>query len=375
MDGDKGKDVDRKKVRSPTQKIPKKSEPKTTRKEKPEELTGIQNQTQPVQKIPEEWRAKGSAVDALSTQVKLWYVFRDRPPSVPKYVYERYSASTRREHVRWLFKIRTYKSSLPFETAVVELVLEEAAKGNWSATTLSRTLGTVKSALAALPVYTNQKDGILLPTNGIFDAALRRAQRIARAHVSSFPPPLTEEAYNATLEVLRGTKSHTMLLTMWLLAARASDVRSLKPADLEWAVSEEKEILACTYTGGKGVFFRGAYTSKTVVEPWQKKEIKGICGMASGELFGEADQRKLAAALKQKGFECRSVRKGRLCLLAEAGIPDDELMQISGHTSKRTLHRYLRFGRSSATSTNAALQVYHFLEDVEEDEEDEEPVY
>jgi integrase len=40
----------------------------------------------------------------------------------------------------------------------------------------------------------------------------------------------------------------------------------------------------------------------------------------------------------------RSIRRGSLTTLAEQGVPEDVLMQVSGHASVQTLKRYLGYG-------------------------------
>ena len=44
-------------------------------------------------------------------------------------------------------------------------------------------------------------------------------------------------------------------------------------------------------------------------------------------------------------LECRSIRRGALQSMAVNGVAEDIIMMISGHTQRRTLHRYLAWGK------------------------------
>ena len=49
-----------------------------------------------------------------------------------------------------------------------------------------------------------------------------------------------------------------------------------------------------------------------------------------------------------KTMEARSIRRGSLQTMASAGVPNADLMRYSGHSSERTLLRYLNWGAKAS---------------------------
>ena len=54
-----------------------------------------------------------------------------------------------------------------------------------------------------------------------------------------------------------------------------------------------------------------------------------------------------------EGCKARSVRRGSLQAMAQAGVPLELLMRFSGHTQEKTLLRYLNWGALTANLQGA----------------------
>lgn len=257
---------------------------------------------------------------SLFEEARTWFIFRERPPQVTKFVYEKYSKAARSEILRLLFRIKFesamgHYSGQTMGTAIVHIVLEMGTKAGWAPTTLARMLGTAKTAMQALPVFTSAADGIDVTQDPIFHAAITRAQKMAKAHVPSGPTPMTETDFRKAQEALRGSGGQVLLQAMWCLAARASDVRSLLREDvtLEDVTDRDQRciLITASYRDGKGVAFRGPYSAKTVAEGAVALSFKNkVLATPHGtHIFTEADQKAVAKAVKELGLECRSIRK------------------------------------------------------------------
>jgi len=58
--------------------------------------------------------------------------------------------------------------------------------------------------------------------------------------------------------------------------------------------------------------------------------------------------------MKTKGLELRSIRKGALLHMAAKGVTPEEMILFSGHTSVKTLRRYLNWGVADKATANRA---------------------
>ena len=156
-----------------------------------------------------------------------------------------------------------------------------------------------------------------------------------------------------------------VLLLGWYHAARAANAADLK--------IEEMKIAPATdlHPGDRGyqwsVTWMRAKTSAKVgpytTHSWISTEIfqmltTAMEGRQSGHIVPKGE---IPAVLKQvreslpPGYDLRSMRRGSLTALAKAGVPLDTVMTFSGHTTVKSLLRYLRRGMHAGDRINRGL--------------------
>ena len=327
-----------------------------------------------------------------------WFLYGEKPPHVPSLTWKSLAASTRAAHVRWLRLLVAAArhpderhASLP--TLVVTVVLREAATRRWTSwATIASALSAVGSALARLPQYTNQARGIDLRGEPGFADAAKRARHLAKVTARwGTADAMTVEQLRAGLAATKSAPVRLFLKLLWLLAARAGDLRQVDPADivLEPAPpssgqpasdSEAKQLLKITFRRGKGAAFWGPYTVAAMIDDRDAqllaahtaaiKAAQPTRDRQAGEhipLFSTAEQQALSAVvgaipagsvaepgLQARKLNLRAVRRGRLQALAADGCSNEELRLLSGHRREDTLLRYLGWGRWSASAAAAA---------------------
>ena len=282
-----------------------------------------------------------------------WFLFPDRPPHVHGLVWKQLAKATRASHRRWLecLKGMPYAlHSVPFGTAVVELIVRRAIAKKWKASTLSSALSACASALRQLPLYTNVAVGINLAQDPAFAAACKRAQHLAR--VTKRFGVLTSMT-KATLHAIEGRAkdpvARLFLQLAWSFAARLGDLRQVRAGDIQMTAGAAGRVgIAITFRYGKGAAFWGPWTAHTVVAAETAKALTALrIAVPQGPLFAPKHQAWISSAVKAYGLDVRSIRRGSLQHLASLGASDEQLRLLSGHKRMDTLLRYLGWGRFS----------------------------
>ena len=291
-----------------------------------------------------------------------WFVYNERSARIPLLVWRELAESTRKAHIRWLFRIKEIDADLkwaPLGRAVVEMVLRMAAKRKWVWSTVASALSALASALRNLPIYTNQPQPIDLKTDPIFVAASRRAQKMARsaAPPSSLSDPMTVQTFNKVWNGLPH-RSKLLLALCWHFASRVGDMRQVRARDITLPQVADDRLVRITFRFGKGGAFWGPYTIAAVLPDHIVKDVVALTRQKTPNepMWQEEDQTALARKVAEEGLTLRSIRRGALLTHAQKGATTGQLQLLSGHRRLDTLQRYLGWGVAATTAVDAARQ-------------------
>ena len=231
---------------------------------------------------------------------------------------------------------------LPAGRALVLFLSRLQRERKWKYTTLAKNMATLQGALRILPLYRNA-EGVRLaddPEWALASAAAQRRSKVERARVPQ------AASFEGMRRAIGGTPSlplRAILMFAWSAAARIGDVLRLRKADV--AILGKR--LQITWRLTKTVAARGPYT--VTVEPpadWLTAIGRWTTSRHTWLFPKEITTRDVLMALRNvdANLECRSIRRGALQTLAAAGVAEDILMMISGHTCRQTLLRYLAWG-------------------------------
>lgn len=315
----------------------------------------------------EEMAILGSKPKAGANQMKgnegrFWNLYTKRPPHVHVLVWKALAESTRKKHIDWLLMIKAMPedlSTFPFPNAIVELVMRLANERDWAWSTVSSTFSTIQTALRSLPLYSNMANGIDIKECAIFQAATQRAQKLARIAGPSSQLSVPMEADTMT-KMVRGTQdifTRSFLALCWHFAARASDLRQVRPEDIRLPANGKWNTpTTITFKLGKGGAFWGPFTIAAVIPADTARDVAQICEQrrTQSTLFTMTHQRHVSTMVAKEGLNLRSIRRGALIHNSNKGVSDSNLQLLSGHKRLDTLMRYLGWGVSSSTAKKAA---------------------
>jgi hypothetical protein len=206
-----------------------------------------------------------SAGTIRADTLRSWCIHSDRPPHVHRITWAALSEATRKEHIRWLMRIKSAPieiARMPLPRAVIELVLQMAAEREWRWSTISSKLSTVKSALANAAIYTYRDAGVDITADKYFAATQQLAQK--RARVEAIKPQRSRPLSYAEFEAVKRNAHHGLTALTWWLAARTGDVRRIAPEnihiDFEDIDTHNFVGVRALFTQGKGAHFWGPYS-------------------------------------------------------------------------------------------------------------------
>jgi integrase len=212
-----------------------------------------------------------------------------------------------------------------------------------------KNLASMQGALHLLPLYLAVPHGLQLKQNPIWQQTLQAAARKAREEIPRTPAAMTPELFHRTLAAERDPQRGLVLAVMWYTSARVGCVLQLHPEDI--ALRSDR-TMSLTFHRGKGVLTRGPYTVHTTVLPEPLFILMRRFLAASSPrrpIFSLRPADMLTTFRKvDKTMEARSIRRGSLQTMAAAGVPLADLMRYSGHSSERTLLRYLNWGAKAS---------------------------
>ena len=292
-----------------------------------------------------------------------WFVYPDRPPHVPALAWSQLASATRAQHRRWLLFCRGLPAAddaRPLAAALVDGLLRIATDRGWRWSTLASSMSCAASALAALPLYTQEAAPVAVRSDPLFSACLRRALQNSKvARTTTVTTPAQREALEVVIRQL-DPAARLFAQLLWSFAARAGDMRQVHPAD----VQVDDRYVTLTYRRGKAAAFWGPTAVRSVIDEDIRRRLRThLAGLPrdTTTIFSLATQATLSRALRPTPFCLRSIRRGSLLELAAAGVTDERLCLLSGHKRLDTLRRYLGWGAASATQTAAADERHRLL--------------
>lgn len=301
--------------------------------------------------------AIGLSREGTATSPEQWYIYPAMPSSLQPIAWKAKTPQTRRLHIRWLQEIRSmprYLLGRDLPQAILEFVRMIAVKRQWKWSTYAKALVSIQGALENLPLYTNQKKGIRLTDCPEWREAVAGAQLQER---QSIPEPPTPIAIAQMQKVYKDLKARhppaaLFLKMMWMFAARPGDILSLRARDLTFGTPDAQGNLPTTLTirEGKGAKFRGPYPVASILERSDASLVQKMVTQTrpSQKIFQECERLRgmVRTALKQAcpTAALPSIRKGAVRHLARQGVPESQMMRMTGHTRTDTLKRYLGYG-------------------------------
>lgn len=237
--------------------------------------------------------------------------------------------------------------------------------------TLERALGSLIGALAALPFYSLGAPSFFVGNLPFCRASMRTLLREGIGEgVRKIVDATTADVRKAVArEASQAVKA--MILLCWLTAARPGDVINLKRKN----VALDGINLKVQFQQAKTIIATGEYVINSAIhnEEW-RAILEGFIAENSSSpstyLFpmGNAQQRtafvasvRFALRAVNPNLEIRSMRRGTLVALANAGASEEQLLTFSRHTSLKTLRRYLGFGAVMSAEAASAKVIASVL--------------
>lgn len=289
--------------------------------------------------------------------------------ALPQLVIDALAKSTRMEHARMLKTLSEMPQALqqlPITIAIPTHLYNLFKSKAWAATTLFKYLCTAQGALRLLPMYKMGTASVTLSSDPNWQMAMKGARHLAVEHIPIQPTPATIDKIGIALKSAAGPfKEHVRAVIMlaWLTAARLGCIRQLKHEDLTF--NEESRTINITFRRGKGVRCRQThYTVTTHIKStkWWDELVTFVQERKTFLFPKTLTDKHITKPLSTALLEQRSIRRGALQCMAADKVPPEILMNFSGHTSIKTLNRYLDFGKKradlAADSINAAQSLW-----------------
>lgn len=270
---------------------------------------------------------------------------------------------------RVLCNMPPHLADLPLATAVLEqLRLQRKTKKEerrpWSPQTFAKYLASTQGAMQCLALYTNAAFSVRLQDSVEWAQALRAANKDAHEAAMVHPPKALTQTQYAQAMVALGKETNTAYLRArlclclaWRTAGRFGCIRQLNREDVE--VAPNGDTTVC-FRRGKGVQFRGPYSVLTTLAPTEAAELRAFLSSDAGSTRLFPDEQPTTDVMRtlrniDRELTQRSCRRGSLQALASV-LDNASLMKFSGHTSERTLLRYLQWGKTSTAETRRARE-------------------
>ncbi|ORC90002.1 TATE DNA Transposon [Trypanosoma theileri] len=236
-----------------------------------------------------------------------------------------------------------------------ELVRRMALNRNWKWSTICKVMALISGALLNLPLYSNQSKGIDISKDPSWRAATRAAHKFENREPTNPPAPVTYEQMKKAHAALERECpiAALYLMMMWCCAARAGDIATLLKKDVRVEQTTESDSLTdltMTIRYGKGAHFRGPYPVATILPRKDASVLQQVLNdrLRKQRLFPDAKalRDRVLQALRNENVlsSLPSVRKGSARHMAAQGVPEEQIMRLTGHTRLETLQRYLGYG-------------------------------
>ena len=270
------------------------------------------------------------------------------PENIPRLAITGLAKSTSNEHKRLLQLVQTASAELqqlPAVSMLVELITRISNERTWRRSTLLKNMASLQGALALLPIY-REAPPMLLRKDPIWQQSMRAATTKARQEMPRQPTPATWEQVKTVLGRETSTPLFCIIPLSWLTAARVGCLLRLSRGDVNINADRTLDVL---FRRGKTVASRGPYTVHTgaIREKFLSRFTRFIESRRSWVFPTNVKVGDVKISLRrvESTLEARSLRRGSLQTLAKLdGMTTETLMLFSGHSSVKTLLRYLNWG-------------------------------
>ncbi len=237
-------------------------------------------------------------------------------------------------------------ASLPLDRAMVETIAQMASDRDWLPSTRLTNAVSLQGAFTNSHFYYDGAQPILLTQGNFWRAAIVKWTKDKIAFTPKAPQAATWDEVKAAINGSTSTEVKVALTLGWLVASRLGCILQLNTSDLHWKPNGQLWII---YRRGKSVLARKtAYTVPCTPSEEQRAIIEAHMATRPGPLFTETTGTMLKEALRtaNPNLEQRSIRRGSLQLMSKT-VPEEILLQISGHTNLTMLRLYLNYGLES----------------------------
>lgn len=274
--------------------------------------------------------------------------------------------STRRTHSQMLKLLTSMPPAydkMDLQTAILLYIQRRAKIRKWKHSTLLTKLASIQGALRLLPFYRNHSPSVILSST-VWKMAMKGASYAANSEIADQAPVLTKDQMTRMIKhhAKEDTPDAVASLTelAWLVAGRVGDVAQLAPEDVSFLPDG---VLMVRFRRGKTAR-RGQYSiATTTPSAATSTYIQSMAGEIW--LFPQLQSTNVKEYLRRHievaKIESRSIRRGRLQLLSENGMKDDDLLHVSRHQTLSSLRRYLNFGTKSGENIRRAKKVERAL--------------
>jgi integrase len=280
-------------------------------------------------------------------------------PPLPRLVDSGAAAETRRTHRRMLatlLRMGDVYKAMSAPVAIVEWLDHLRKTKKWAARTMLKYMASTSGALSSLPLYRRGAVPFMLNHCPEWRAALLGAAKLVRKTLPKAPLGATRAQVVQAIQQEISLPVKAALILAWVCAARTSDIWRLQKRHV---TINSNGSISLTYLETKTAKATGPRSLTTAPLPTAWLEIfRRWYDQRNAWLFPEKGlnvETRTALRRVDPRLECRSLRRGALSAMAEAGVPSSVLLEYSGHTSERMLRVYLGWGRllRSVTKTTA----------------------
>lgn len=329
-----------------------------------------------------EWR--GRLPPLAETPVHSLTILADADPDLAKALVRKALAKeTRMSHVRILRAVGeaaqhlvTTENPLANTQAVpwlIDWIKQRATEGRWKWSTVSAHMGVLQSAMNYVQTYVKDVAGAWhLWTDTNWKLAMRTARTKAMAERPMQALPATTE------QVLRACKLATpevafVLAVTWITFGRSGALIQLRREDVELKDTANGDT-TFTITIMRGKSNRLGQDPHSITGKlgdfsiYVKPIVNSITNPkqfiihAPSSLHRDNIRKDMKSALRSANneprLENRSLRRGSLQTMAAAGATTQMLLACSGHSSVKSLKRYLNFGRVMTDEQKAVTKIY-----------------
>lgn len=220
-------------------------------------------------------------------------------------------------------------------------ILKQQEEWKWS--TMATAMGHLGSVLRRLDMYSKGIQPHRLGDHSSWQEFSRKIRKNMHLEEVKQAKPCTKEVVVQLINKFReeGQEGAAVLLLLaWSHAARVGNVMTLKFSNFH------NQNLSIRWTLAKTTAARGPYTTDSQYGPFHDFLMSYLEKHKSSPLFTTADEKLLRTSLKEVDslHDLRSLRRGALQSLATTGTNVPTLLRFSGHTSEKSLMRYLGWG-------------------------------